>query len=262
MMAKVTMFGTLLDDIFDSYGTLEELGPFDHAIQRWDLGALHELPDYMKVFIGALFDTFNDLEKEIRGEGNVYRVEYLREAMKVQSKVHYQELLWGHNKYVPKFHEHLQISAVSTTYPLIYVTSLVGMGDIATKEVFDWVIKVPQIIWSASLVCRLFDDIYPNEIEQENDQVPTSVQCYAIEHGLSKEEARLNISEVLLEDEWKRMNEELIKPDQGIPLAVYMPAFNMACVMAEAYKQGDGFNNPESDMKDNVSMILVDRVTI
>ncbi|KAK1314275.1 Terpenoid synthase 6 [Acorus calamus] len=58
------------------------------------------------------------------------------------------------------------------------------------------------------------------------------------------------------------MNEELLKLDQGIPLALYIPAFNLACVMAEAYKHGDGYNNPEGDMKDNVSMILVDPVTI
>ncbi|KAK1289397.1 (-)-germacrene D synthase [Acorus calamus] len=262
MLTKVMMLTSLLDDIYDAYGTIEEVEPFNHVIQRWDLEALHELPDYMKVYIVALFNTFNDFEEELRAEGNAYRVEYLREAFKLQSKAYHHEFLWEHNKYVPKFHEHLQVSAVSCTYPLFYVCSLVGMGDMATKEAFDWVIKVPKIIWSSSLIARLVDDMYPHKIEQGNDHMPTSVQCYAIEHGLTEEEAVQKISEVLVEDEWKRMNEELLKHDQGIPLALYMPAFNLACVMAEAYKNGDGYNNPEGDMKDNVSMILVDRVTI
>ncbi|KAK1300449.1 hypothetical protein QJS10_CPB13g01414 [Acorus calamus] len=206
---------------------MEHLKNWGHSLTRskgWDLGTLNELPDYMKTFIIALFDTLSQFEEELKGEGNAYRVDYLRDA----AKVYYQEFLWGHNRYVPKFQEHLHVSAVSCTYPMLYVLSFVGMGDIATKKAFDWAIKVPQIIWSASVIGRLTDDMQTDEREQENDYMPTNIKCYAIEHGLSEEEARLKIHEVLIEDEWKKMNEELLlRPDKGIPLALYMPAFNL-----------------------------------
>ncbi|KAK1289131.1 (-)-germacrene D synthase [Acorus calamus] len=178
--AKVSTLTALLDDTYDSYGTFEELQPFNDMIQRWDLGTLHEVPEYMQVFIVALFDTFKEFEEELKGESKAYRVDYLRESR-----------------------------------------------------------------------------------EQENDYMPTSIQCYAIEHSLSEEEARLKIREVLMEDEWKKMNEELLlRPDQGIPLALYMPAFNLTCMMVEGYKHSDGFNNPEVDLKDKVHLMLVDPVVI
>ncbi|KAK1257169.1 hypothetical protein QJS04_geneDACA024805 [Acorus gramineus] len=81
IMTKVINLTTLLDDIYDVYGTFEELGPFTDAIQRWGLGTQNELPDYMKTFIIALFDTLSQFEEELKGEGNAYRVDYLREAV-------------------------------------------------------------------------------------------------------------------------------------------------------------------------------------
>ncbi|KAK1289127.1 (-)-germacrene D synthase [Acorus calamus] len=261
--AKVSTLTALLDDTYDSYGTFEELQPFNDMIQRWDLGTLHEVPEYMQVFIVALFDTFKEFEEELKREGNAYRVDYLRESMKTLCKAYYQELLWIRHRYIPNFQEHLQVSAISCTYPILHCLSFVGMDHIATKEAFDWVIKVPQILWSSSVICRFMDDINTNKREQENDYMPTSIQCYAIEHSLSEEEVRLKIREVLVEDEWKKMNEELLlRPDQGIPLALYMPAFNLTCMMVEGYKHSDGFNNPEVDLKDKVYLMLVDPVVI
>ncbi|KAF2284338.1 hypothetical protein GH714_020774 [Hevea brasiliensis] len=47
MSTKVNSLLTTIDDIYDVYGTLDELELFTDAVQRWDVNAIEQLPDYM-----------------------------------------------------------------------------------------------------------------------------------------------------------------------------------------------------------------------
>ncbi|KAK1314654.1 hypothetical protein QJS10_CPA06g00040 [Acorus calamus] len=259
-MSKTELLMTLADDTYDSYGSFEELEPFNDAIQRWDREAAHKLPEYMKVFVLKMFDTFSEYEEELREEGNAYRVDYQRRAMKALCQSYYDEFLWSHYGYIPKLDEHLKVSAVSVGYPIIHCLFMVGMGDIVTKEALDWVIHVPKINGVAGILCRLLDDMKPDKVEKE--YIPTTIQCYAMEHGITEEEAKQQVRETLIEHQWKRLNEELLKPDPGIPMALHMLLFNQACVMAQIYNEtDDGYNNPE-DIKKYALMMYVDPVPI
>ncbi|KAI7981015.1 putative terpene synthase 2 [Camellia lanceoleosa] len=72
---------------------------------------------------------------------------------------YFVEANWFNTKYVPTFEEYLSISVMSSGYPMLAVQSLVGIGKIATKEAFDWVLNVPKIVKSCALIARLVDDI-------------------------------------------------------------------------------------------------------
>ncbi|XP_059665358.1 valerianol synthase TPS1A-like [Cornus florida] len=65
MLAKTVAMQTIMDDTYDAFGTLEELEPFTDAIQRWDISAIDQLPDYMKIFYRMLLDFYDDIEKEM-----------------------------------------------------------------------------------------------------------------------------------------------------------------------------------------------------
>ena len=47
---------------------------------------------------------------------------------------------------------------------MLTITSFVAMGDIATKEAFDWVSNDPKMVRASSIVCRLMDDIVSHEV--------------------------------------------------------------------------------------------------
>ncbi|KAL6975737.1 geranyl diphosphate diphosphatase [Sarracenia purpurea var. burkii] len=65
-LAKTIAILLVLDDIFDSYGaSLDELVFFTHSIQRWDLSAMEQLPQYMKICYMALFNTTNEIGYKI-----------------------------------------------------------------------------------------------------------------------------------------------------------------------------------------------------
>ncbi|KAI9077166.1 hypothetical protein K1719_040872 [Acacia pycnantha] len=51
----------IIDDIFDVYGSLDDLTCFTDAVNRWDSTDTVQLPDYMKSCFNLLHDTINEL---------------------------------------------------------------------------------------------------------------------------------------------------------------------------------------------------------
>ncbi|TXG47464.1 hypothetical protein EZV62_026758 [Acer yangbiense] len=62
---KVIALITVIDDIYDVYGTLEELELFTDAVDRWDVGAMEQLPDYMKIAYLTLYNFVNEMAYDI-----------------------------------------------------------------------------------------------------------------------------------------------------------------------------------------------------
>jgi hypothetical protein len=69
------------------------------------------------------------------------------------------EVKWRDQRYVPPtVEEHLQLSVRSGACHLLSCASFVGMGDIATRESFEWVSSMPEIVHSLCTILRLLDD--------------------------------------------------------------------------------------------------------
>ena len=52
----------------------------------------------------------------------------------------------------------------SSGYPELTCVSFIGMGEVATKEAFDWVTSIPKIVRASAEICRFTDDIYSSEV--------------------------------------------------------------------------------------------------
>ncbi|KAL6283771.1 hypothetical protein ACE6H2_014700 [Prunus campanulata] len=73
-------------DIYDEFGTFEEIEILTEAIRRWDVNCMDELPDYMQIFFHALLNLFNEIEEGMVKEGNSCRVHYAKEAWKATAR--------------------------------------------------------------------------------------------------------------------------------------------------------------------------------
>ncbi|KAA8523762.1 hypothetical protein F0562_010185 [Nyssa sinensis] len=258
-VTKIIALTSVIDDIYDVYGTLEEVKLFTDAIERWEVTTV-DLPEYMQVCFLALSDVVKEMEEKMVNEGRSYRIHYAKEAMKGIVRSYFREANWYYKGYMPTFEEYLSVSVMSSGYPMLAVQSLIGMGEVATKEAFDWVITVPKIVWSSGLIARLADDIQTHKVEQERGDAPSSVQCYMREHGVSEKEACEKIKE-MVGSAWKDINEELQKPD-GPSLPLLLPALNLARMMEVIYHQGDGYSNSSGRTKDIIASLLVDPISI
>ncbi|KAI3728836.1 hypothetical protein L6452_17480 [Arctium lappa] len=60
-LAKVCMLITTFDDIYDAYGSLEELKIFTDAVKRWDINIVKHMPENFRISFLALYNTINDM---------------------------------------------------------------------------------------------------------------------------------------------------------------------------------------------------------
>ncbi|KAK9209485.1 hypothetical protein WN944_001851 [Citrus x changshan-huyou] len=256
-MTKIIAIASVIDDIYDVYGTLEELKLFTHAIERWEVAAANELPKYMQVCYFALLDVVKEMGDKPVNKEPPGCMHYAKEAIKGLVRAYFVEAKWFNAKYVPTFEEYMENSTISSGYPMLAVEALVGLEDMAiTKQALDWAISVPKIIRSSSLIARLDDDVHTYKVEQERGDAPSSVECYMQQYGVSEEEACNKIKE-MVEIEWMNINEEIQDPNHP-PLQWLLPSLNLARMMVVLYQNGDGYTNSSGKTKDRIASLLVD----
>jgi hypothetical protein len=84
--------------------------------------------------------------------------------MKNQVRAYFHEAKWFHKKHIPTMDEYMRIALVTSAYSMLATTSLVGMGDIVTKDAFEWLFSDPKMVRASAVVCRLMDDIVSHKV--------------------------------------------------------------------------------------------------
>ncbi|KAK3040259.1 hypothetical protein RJ639_028174, partial [Escallonia herrerae] len=260
LMTKIIALTSVIDDIYDVYGTLEELVLFTDAIARWDISALDQLPGYMKLCYQSLLDVYHDIDGALAMEGKSYRVHYAKAAMKQLVRAYFDEAKWLHEGCIPTMEEYMQVALVSCGYFMLATTSFVGMGDLVTKESFEWVSNDPLIVRASSVINRLMDDIVGHEAEQERGHVASAVECYMKQHGASKEESYAELQKQVT-NAWKDINQECLRPT-AVPMPLLTRVVNLARVINLLYKDEDGYLNSKTFVKELITSVLVDPVPI
>ncbi|KAL6315892.1 hypothetical protein AAG906_013236 [Vitis piasezkii] len=247
ILTKVIAMTSILDDIHDAYGTPEELKLFIEAIERWDIDSIDQLPEYMKLCYLALLDVYKEIEEEMEKEGNQYRVHYAKE-MKNQVRAYFAEAKWLHEEHVPTFEEYMHVALVSCGYCMLATTSFVGMGEIATKEAFDWVTSNPKILSSSNFIIRLIDDI-----KSHKRHVASAVECYMKQYGVSEEQVYSEFQKQI-ENAWLDINQECLKPT-AVSMPLLARILNLSRTMDVIYKEQDSYTHVGKVMRDNIASL-------
>ncbi|XP_047941539.1 LOW QUALITY PROTEIN: germacrene D synthase 2-like [Salvia hispanica] len=255
---KMIAIASLFDDTFDAYATFEELELFMVAIERWSMSCLDEIPEYMRGFYKALLEAFEDIEEYMIKKGTLYRLDYGIEAMKVMARDYFTEIKWREEKYKPKSEEYMHVATASSAYTSLIICSFLGMGDCVTKEAFEFVLSLQDIVKATLNICRLTDDIVGHEFERKREHIPSMVECYTEEHNKSKEEA---VDELLkrIETAWKLINEAFLKPTK-IPTPLLTRILNFARVIEVIYSKGDWYTHVGPEMQKLITQLLIDPV--
>ncbi|KAG6466402.1 hypothetical protein ZIOFF_075802 [Zingiber officinale] len=228
-------------------------------ISMWEPQAIDEVPEYLKDFYLKLLRTFKEFENELENDEK-YRISFLQDEIKAISRSFFIEAKWGIEKYVPTLEEHLSNSLDTTGYRLLICASYVGMDQVASKEVFEWVASFPKIIKASCMICRLMDDVTSHELEQQREHTASTVECYMKEFATDEKEAYKNLME-MVEDAWKDHNKECLDQTQ-VPRLLIENIVNFSRVVEEFYKYIDAYTVSNTTMKDNVNMLLVESVLI
>ena len=84
--------------------------------------------------------------------------------MKNQVRPYFHESKWLHQKHIPTMDEYMPIALVTSGYSMLTTASLIGMGDIVTKDSFEWLLNDPKLIKASAVICRLMDDMVSHKV--------------------------------------------------------------------------------------------------
>ncbi|TKY50540.1 Isoprene synthase [Spatholobus suberectus] len=262
--AVTKMFGlvTIIDDVYDVYGTLEELQLFTDAVERWDVNATNTLPDYMKLCYLALYNTVNDTAYSILKEKGHNSLSYLAKSWCELCKAFLQEAKWSNNKIIPAFSKYLENASVSSSGVTLLAPSYFSVcneQDISDQALCS-LTNFHGLVRSSCTIFRLCNDLATSAAELERGETTNSIPSYMHENDTSEEQAREKLRK-LIDAEWKKMNRERVL-DSTLPEAFKEIAINMARVSHCTYQYGDGIGRPDYTTENRIKLLLIDSVPI
>ncbi|KAG6639617.1 hypothetical protein CIPAW_10G113400 [Carya illinoinensis] len=241
----------IIDDIFDVHGTLEEVTLFTAAINKWDLAALEELPEYMKICFKVLTGITDEISHKIYQRHGWNPVDSLRKTWASLCNAFLVEAQWFSSGQSPKAAEYLKNAVVSSGVHVVLIHIFFLLGHGVTKETVHIVDNVPEIISSPATILRLWDDLGSAMDESQDGQDGSYIDYYMNEHKDSTvKEAREKVID-MISDSWKCLNKEcLISPNQ-LPTKFNEACLNMARVVPLLYSYDDNHDLPslEEHMK-------------
>nr|AYB35974.1 patchoulol synthase [Pogostemon cablin] len=256
ILAKGLAVLSLMDDVYDAYGTFEELQVFTDAIERWDASCLDKLPEYMKIVYKALLDVFEEVDEEVIKLGAPYRVYYGKEAMKYAARAYMEEAQWREQKHKPTTKEYMKLATKTCGYITLIILSFLGVEEgIVTKEAFDWVFSRPPFVEATLIIARLINDITGCEFGNKREHVRTAVECYMEEHKVGKQEV---VSEFYnqMESAWKDINECLLRPAE-FPIPLLNLILNSVRTLEVIYKEGDSYTHVGPAMQNIIKQLYL-----
>ncbi|KAK7262668.1 hypothetical protein RJT34_30243 [Clitoria ternatea] len=257
LFTKVISLTSIIDDIYDVYGTFGELQLFTDAIDRWDISCMDSLPEYMKFCYQALLDVFKEIEQEMDKEGRAFCVIYAKNEMKRLVRAYFTEAEWLNNNYTPTMEEYMVVALITSAYRMLTSVAFVGMGCIATKEVFQWLTNDPKIINASTRICRLMDDVVSSELEQKRGHVASAIECYMKQHGVTKHDAIDELYRQVVSS-WEDINEECLDPTE-VPKSLLSVVLNLSRVIDVLYKDGDCYTHSEGSSKNDIAALLLNQ---
>ncbi|KAA3478839.1 (3S,6E)-nerolidol synthase 1 [Gossypium australe] len=210
-LAKSISLIYIIDDIFDVYGTLDELTLFVQVVERWDYSASGKLPYYMKICFKALDDITNEISQKVYKEHGRNPINSLRKAWSTLFRAFLVEARWFNSENVPKANEYLENGIISSGVHivLVHIFFLLGIGLINDQNV-ELIDNNPSIISSVATILRLWDDLGSAKDENQDGHDGSYIDCYMKENqGIEVENARKHVIN-MIDNAWKLLNQECI----------------------------------------------------
>nr|AGK88259.1 alpha-terpineol [Thymus caespititius] len=239
---KLTAANTLLisaiDDVYDVYGTLDELRLFTDVFRRWDTESIDQLPYYMQLCYLALYNYVSGVAYDILKDHRRNTIPYLQETWVELVEAYMKEAEWYKSGYTPSLEEYLTIAKISIASLTILLSVELSLPDSTIdRATFD---RRHKMFYLSATVSRLADDLGTAPSELERGDVPKAIQCYMKDTNASEEEARGHVR-FMIGETWKELNTAMAKPeDCPFTEQVVEATANLGRAAQFIYREGDG----------------------
>ncbi|XP_078157510.1 monoterpene synthase 7, chloroplastic-like isoform X2 [Carex rostrata] len=250
-----------IDDVYDVYGSLDELEAFTHAVEQWDITSIEMLPEYMQFCLRALINMVHDDSDHFLKERGLNITPCLRMAWTELCKSYLVEARWYHTKYQPTLEEYLENGCVSITLNLVFTIAYCINDEVTANDLEQLLQGYPNITRHAGIASRLLDDFGTSTTEMERGDVDKAIQCYMRDKRVTESAARQGINEMIWKC-WKLMNTENVG-DSAFHEYCRNVLFNIVRMAQCYYGSGvDGYGDPGHKTKERVISLLLKPIDI
>ncbi|XP_048604659.1 terpenoid synthase 22-like [Brassica napus] len=229
-----------MDDTCDAYGSFAEVKSLIDSLQRWDLGAIDELPSHLRIFIQSIVDT---------------SVQYTVEEIKRLGRAYANISKWAQAGYVPTFDEYMEVGIYSSGVRCFAMYTFMAMEDCDEDQTIEWFKSEPKMILALCIIFRLENDMAGFELEMRRGEVANGVYCYMKQHGVTKEVAVREIKKIV-RDNYKIVMEEFLTV-KAVPRQILVRCINTIRLVNVYYREGDGFSDPHRNLKDLITSLFI-----
>nr|BBE32339.1 linalool/nerolidol synthase [Chengiopanax sciadophylloides] len=244
----------IIDDIFDIYGTVDELTLFTEAVNRWDMAAMEQLPGYMKMCFKALYDVTNEIGKMVYKKHGLNLADSLQKSWASLCDAFLVEAKWFASGHLPKPEEYLRNGIVSSGMHvvLVHIFFLLREG-----ENFEY--ENSGIISSLATILRLWDDLGSAKDENQDGNDGSYIKCFMNEHqGITIDIARQHVTHMISEA-WKCLNKECLLPNP-FSATFTKAALNLARMVPLMYSYDDNHRLPV--LEDYIKSMFSDHIPL
>ncbi|CAK8534682.1 unnamed protein product [Lathyrus sativus] len=251
ILTKANALITIIDDIYDVYGTLEELELFTEAIERWDLNDIDSLPYYMKICYFTLYNFVNEVETSNKIGCSI--TPYLKKEWTNLCKSYLIEAKWFHSGYTPTFEEYIENAWISISAPLMLIHAYFVIPHSFTQEDLVCLEENNNIIRYSAMILRLANDLGTSKREIETGDIPKSIQYYMNESEASEIQARDHIKFMICAI-WKKMNKEA--HNSSLSQSFIDLSVNLSRMALFIYQHGDGHTIQDPEIQNRIQSLI------
>ncbi|KAL1194648.1 (E)-beta-ocimene synthase [Cardamine amara subsp. amara] len=264
ILTKIFMLIAIMDDIYDIYGTLEELEIFTTVVEKWDVNHVERLPDYMKTCFLFLYNEINQIGYDVLRDRGLNVIPYLKQAWVDLFKAFLTEAKWYKTGHKPSFKEYMQNGVISSSVPTILLHLFSVLSENVSDQTLTYVTKKHHsVVRSSAIILRLANDLATSTEEMARGDSPKSVQCYMYETRVSEEEARGHMQS-MISDSWDIINSDFkTAHTSSLPPSFVAAAANLNRVVQCIYRHGDGHGCPDkAKTVDYIHSVLLNPVPL
>nr|XP_043629278.1 (E)-beta-ocimene synthase, chloroplastic-like [Erigeron canadensis] len=258
-ITKVFALINTIDDIFDHYGSLDELKVFNSAVKRWDINAIEAMPEYLQVGFLALFNTVNEIGYDTLIAQGRNPIPILAKVWGDLFEAFMVEARWSGSNHMPTLAEYLDNAWRSVAGMVTLTHGYFLINQEVNKDATKSLDKCHDLYKWSSMIARLYNDLAASSDEIEKGV--NAISCYMNDQSVSEEVAREHI-ESLVDKAWMKMIEARISCSGELADPVIETAINQARVVQCIYQYGDKVKSPDATTKAGILSMLIQPITI
>ncbi|XP_044461148.1 (3S,6E)-nerolidol synthase 1-like isoform X3 [Mangifera indica] len=259
-LTKAISFVYIIDDIFDVHGTLDELSLFTEIINRWDVAAVDQLPEYMRTCFKALDNVTNEISRKIFEAHGYNPVNSLQKAWGSLCNAFLVEAKWFSSRDLPTAEEYLKNGIITSGVNVGLVHIFFLLGENLTTETLDLIDKNPVIISSTATILRLWDDLGSAKDENQDGRDGSYLYYYMKEHPDCDAEATEKHVISKISYAWKILNKECLSPNPFKSSGITKASLNLARMVPLMYSYDNNQRLP--GLEEYVKSLLFETVPI